>query len=363
MALWELDEFAPPTFLGFVREVLPPNEFRGTRWLPDRTVSDLEFEYILGSFRRPVMASIMGFDSEAPLHGRPGSAARVSGELTPIKRKARIGEKTIIRFLAPRAGLPDAQEAVTQVYTLTSDLLDTIQARMEWIRMQALSTDKVIYDEGGVRFSFDYGITDTLQIDLVAGTDGTGASIVSEMGAAWSNTSTSDPVKTLSALNNRAIALNGAPLAEFVISETQLQYLYLNDNLRDQMRGSGAPTAPLTPAEVQTLLSIWNLPNITTYDVIVQQEAEDGSFSDVRPMAKGQGFLVPSSISVGETLWGPTAESRVLYGTPLAAQAPGVWAETYGTTEPPSEWVKAAAVAFPSMPQANQLAQLKVSSD
>jgi hypothetical protein len=362
MALWELDEFAPPVFLGFVRSVPPPAPFRGTRWLPDRTVSDLEFEYILGANRLPVMAHVMGFDSEAPLHGRPGAASRVTGELTPIKRKARIGEKTIIRFLAPRAGLPDQAEAVSQVYSTTGDLLDAIQARMEWLRMQALSEDKVVYDDSGVKFSFDYGIDDTLQIDLSNETNGAGTSVAAAYSTVWTDTANSDPVSDMATLNNALIAKQGVGLGEVVVSSLALPYLYRNDKLRTAIRGAGAPTAPLAAAEVNLLLQINGLPPISTYDVIVKSEQADGSYVDVRPMATNKLFGVPSSISVGETLWGPTAESRVLYGTPLAGRAPGIWAETYGTTEPPSEWTKAAAVAFPSMPQANQLVQMKIAA-
>src|SRR3954471_23636703 len=101
MALWQLDEFKPPALLGFIRNIPTPQAFIGTRWLPNRVVNDLDFEYILGASKKPVMAHVMGFDSEAPIHGRPGLGERVRGELPPIKRKARFGEKEIIKFLAP----------------------------------------------------------------------------------------------------------------------------------------------------------------------------------------------------------------------------------------------------------------------
>jgi hypothetical protein len=177
MALWELDEFAPPQLLGFVRSLSVPSTFMGARWLPDQTISDLEFQYVLGSFRRPVMATVMGWDAEAPLHARQGAGARVSGELPPIKRKSRIGEKQIIRFLQPRAGTPDQLDAVRSVYVDVAELFDTVQARVEWLRLQALSEDKVVYNEDGVIFSFDFGIDDTFQIDLVTQTNGAGTDV------------------------------------------------------------------------------------------------------------------------------------------------------------------------------------------
>lgn len=366
--LWELDEFKPPQFLGFVRSVPAPNDFLGTRWLPNRTVDDLDFEYVLGSNRRPVMAHVMGFDSEAPIHGRPGAGAKVQGSLPPIKRKSRIGEKELIKFRAPRAGSADQQAAIDSVFTGTVDLLDAIQARVEWLRMQALSEDQVVYDEGGVKFAFDFGVDDEFQIDLTTETDGAGTSVSSEFSTSWTDLTNSNPVLDLQAICQRVQDKTGRRPAEFVCANKAANLLYNNAALRNMIRGSNAPNTVLTRGEVQTLFDLYNLPTIVEYDVVVQSEQDNGEYVDVRPMAQNKAFLVPAGFAgaaaggaVGNnTLWGPTAESIVLFGTTLAGQAPGIWAETYGTTEPPAEWTKAAAVAFPSMPEANTLAQMKL---
>lgn len=362
MALWELDEFKPAQFLGFVRSVPAPNAFTGVRYLPNDTVFDLAFEYVLGAFRRPVMAHVMGWDSEAPIHGRRGAGAKVSGELPPIKRKSRIGEKEIARFLTPRANTPDVQIALDQVYIDTADLLDSIQARVEWLRMQALSEDKVLYDEGGVEFAFDFGIDDEFQIDLsgAAAVDGTGATD-DAFGAKWTDAENSNPVVDLQRICDRIQSKTGRRPRTFVTAQANANLFANNAKMKEMVRGTGAgvPQTMLTPGEVQSLFDQYGLPTIETYDVVIQKENEDGSYSDVRPLATNKGFLLPDGFAAGnKTLWGPTAESRVLYGTPLAGQAPGIWAETYGTTEPPAEWTKAAAVAFPSIPEANLIGQL-----
>lgn len=367
MALWELEEFKPPVFLGYVRAVPPPNAFTGTRWLPNDTISDLEFEYVLGSFNRPVMAHIMGFDSEAPIHGRPGVGSTVRGELPPIKRKKKISEKEIIRFLAPRAGMRDQQEAIDAVYNDTDALLDAVQARVEWLRMQALSEDTVVYDESGVVFEFDFGLDDDFQIDLVTQTDGDGTNVAADYSTVWTDLANSNPVLDLQAICNTIQAKTGRRPVEFVCSQKASNLLLNNAAIRTMVRGAGAPATILTRGEIQTLFDLYDLPTLVTYDVIVQSEQADGTYVDVRPMAENKSFLVPAGFAAGapgspgnKTLWGPTAESRVLYGTPLAGQAPGIWAETYGTTEPPSEWTKVAATAFPSMPEANHIGQMKL---
>jgi hypothetical protein len=358
MALWELDEFKPPQFLGFVRAVPTPVEFVGTRWLPNRPIDELEFNYILGAGRKPVMAHVMGYDSEAPIHGRPGLGAKVSGELPPIKRKARIGEKAIIRFLAPRSGSGDVDTAINSVYNTTAELLDSVQSRLEWLRLQALSEDKVVYNEGGVVFSFDYGIADAFQINTVTGLNGAGVSVASTDRVVGSLTSsTFNPLPWLQYITDQIQITTGTRPRELVVSAQAYGLFLTNTPLRDIIRGTGAPSAVLTGQELDTLLGLYNLPTLTTYDVFVTKENDDGTYTDVRTMAVNKSFLPPPNL--GSTLLGPTAESRVLYGTPLAAAAPGVWAETYGTTEPPAEWVKVAATAFPTLPYADRLGQVQ----
>lgn len=359
MALYELDEFQGPKFLGYVRGVPEPEDFAGQRWLPNETVDDLAFEYIKGVRNKAVMAHVMGFDSEAPIAGKPGLGERVQGELPPIKRKAKITEKELIRFLQPRANSQDKQNAINAVYDHTDRLIEGIQARVEWLRLQALSEDTVVYDEGGVIFEFDYGLDDEFQISLPSQNDGAGTDLSASLGPAWSDVANSTPLADLLFLSNRMRLKTGRAPVEFVCSAKSQGYLQQSASLRALIRGSNAPTAILTMDEINTLFRIYGLPQITTYDVLVTKENADGTTTDVRPLAEDKGFLVPAG-PVGRTLWGPTAESRRLIGTNLASQAPGIIAVTYATEDPPAEWVKAAAVSFPTMPDAHLLGQIEL---
>ena len=85
------------------------------------------------------------------------------------------------------------------------------------------------------------------------------------------------------------------------------------------------------------------------------QRPHHGTATLVRRPSTTSGQAVTDS---NATLFGPTAESLVLFGTPLASHAAGVWAELYGTNEPPAEWTKAVALAFPTMPEANLVGQM-----
>jgi hypothetical protein len=278
-----------------------------------------------------------------------------------------MSEKEIIRFLTPRAGMPDVQQAIDSVYGLTAVLLDSVQARVEWLRMQALSEDTVEYDEGGVIFEFDFGLTDEFQIDLPDQIDGAGTSVAADYGPSWDDTSTATPVLDLGKLCDTMEDETGERPVEFVCSRKAVGYLLANQSVRELIRGTSAPDAVLTMQELNTVFSLYNLPTIVSYDVKVRSENANGTYTDVRTMAEERAFLVPASnpvlpghSGVGATLWGPTAESRPLLGSNLATQAPGIYAVAYGQEEPPSEWVKAVGVAFPTLPGADKLGQMRL---
>jgi hypothetical protein len=355
--IWQLEELQPPLLLPYVRALLPPEAYQGSTWLPDRTHGDVEYQYAIGARQMPVMAHIMGWDSEAPIAGREAAGRKVFGELPPIKRKRRISEKEIIRFMTPRQGTSDQMDALRQLMGSIANLVASVQARVEWLRMQALSEDVLIYDEGGVKWQFDYGITDTYQIDLVTQTDGTGASVAADYGPAWSDVANATPVVDLMHLCDKMQDETGQRPTTLLCSRKYAGYLIDNASIKGWIYPTNAPDRPLLPSEVQSLFTRYDLPNIATYDVTVSAEAHDGSTSTVRPMRQNRAVLLPPG-AVGNTLWGPTAESRALIGTAYSQMAPGLWASTYGVDEPPGEWSKVVAVAFPTMPDAHLLGQM-----
>lgn len=359
MNIWQLEELTPPLLLPYVRALLPLPAYQGATWLPNQMHDDVEYQYIIGAQNIPVMAHVIGWDAEAPIAGREAQGQRVMGELPPIKRKRRISEKEIIRFLTPRTGTADQQTALRGVLGGISNLVASIQARVEWLRMQALSEDAVVYDEGGIKIRFDFGINDEYQIDLVAQTDGAGTSVAADYGPAWSDVDNATPLTDLMTICQKIQDETGQRPQTLLTSRKYANYLLTNDQIKGWTYQTTAPDRPMMPGEVQATMDRYDLPRIQTYDVSVGAEAADGSVTQVRPMRQNAGVLLPG-MPVGNTLWGPTAESRALIGTPYQQMAAGIWASTYGTDEPPGEWSKAVAVAFPTMPNAHLLGQLKL---
>jgi hypothetical protein len=365
--LWQLDAFKPPAFLGFARAAYEavPQTFQGRRWLPAQNVDDLAFEYLLGSNRKQAMATVLSYDSEAPLGQRAGIGERIIGELPPIKRKMRIGEKEIIRFQNPRFGTNDIGNAVDQVYNDTADLIASVQSRVEWMTVQALSEDLLVYDEDGIKFAFDYGVNGDFQWDIPGAVNnhsryGGGATDQAiSVGSAWNDPANATYINDLVRICDLIQTTTGSRPRELVLSLKARNYMFQSAEIKALVRGTaaGVTTIQLTPPEIQGVFDLYDLPRLVTYDVTVTRELKDGSLVDVRPLAENKAFLTQGA-AVGAFLHGPTAESRVLAGGPLSGQQAGIWANTYATDEPPAQWTKVAAVAFPTIPEMNRVGQL-----
>lgn len=351
MALWELEEFALPQFLGFVRNIPVPEQFQGNTWLPPRTVDDIEVTYTKGARDRRVMAKVIAYEAETPFGPKPGLGERIELSLPPIKLKEKIGEREILRFKQPRQGTADVQSAINSIYDSATRLIQSIFSRVEWLQLQALSEPTLAYADNGVLFEVDYGIGKQWNLN----TD-------SELSTWWSDLVNSDPIADLGVFRDYAIDTWGVPPRAIVMSRQAASYILANEKARALVRGTGTPvaTAILSDEEFSRITQLYNLPAIVTYDVQVEDEAHDGTISTVRTMAADRAFLVPAS-PIGETLWGPTAEAiSDLVGTTLSELAPGVIAKTYGQEDPPAEFVKAAGVALPSLPSAELVQQVKV---
>jgi hypothetical protein len=308
------------------------------------------------------MAAVMGWDSEAPIAGRKGwaegqPAAVVRGELPPIKRKTKLSEKEIIKFRQPRPGTSDRDDVLNYVYNLATDLVTGIQSRVEWLGMQAISEDVLVIDNEGVDVGVDFGIPTTQQFNV--NTD-------DNLSTWWTVTTgtPANPVTDLDYVCNAYEVTHGFRPARMICDQTTNLLLLQNDTLRDLIRGPGAPTLRLTQDELDALFAIYQLPTISPYNVVLYDENHDGSLTAVRPFNRNKAVLLPpAGVEIGNVLYGPTAESRSIPGIAYSQYAPGIVGTVYGQDEPPAEYVKVAAVAFPTLPGAQYIVQMRIRND
>lgn len=332
-----LEEFKPATLIGYIKNLPEPESWIGSRFLPNDNIDDVDFEYILGAYQRPVMASILAWDSEAPIAGKKG-ITKVTGELPPIKRKIHVEEKELIKFFRPRVGTGDRQNAINDIYNYVDEMVMAVRGRMEWLRWKALSTGQVVYDEGGIKFTIDYGCPSALQ-ETLAGNN------------RWSVVATANPISDLRRWKQDYIDNNGIAPGYMVMSSATQLYLLQNESIRQLI--TNYTTQYISDAQLAQLLTVFGLPEIVIFDAQIQSEANNGVLSTSRFVAEDLVILLPpSGYNLGKVLVGPTAESIASGIADNSAKQEGVIAQVYETNEPPSVWIKASATAFPTLPGA-----------
>lgn len=332
-----LEEFTPDTLIGYVRNIPEPENWIGNQFLPAKTINDLRFEYIKGGYEKPIMANIMAWDAEAPIAGKKGITT-ISGEMPPIKRKIKVEEKELIKFFAPRAGLGDREQAISDIYDLVDQMVLACRARMEWLRWQAIATGAVTYNEEGVIFTVDYGVPGS-QKETLSGT------------ARWSDLDDSDPLGDLERWAEAHVTNTGIRPARALMSLKSRNYLLKNEAIRQIITSD--KNIYISPQQLNDVLANFELPQIITYDAKVLTENNNGTRTESRFLPEDVLVLLPSAnYEIGNLLQGPTAEALATLKLDSSTKPEGVIATVYSKEDPPSFWIKAAATAFPTLPGA-----------
>ncbi len=74
-----------------------------------------------------------------------------------IKRKIKIPERTLIALESPRNDNEEA-DMIRRIFNDVDNLVASVRTRVEAMRMEALSTGKILINENGVKASIDYGM-------------------------------------------------------------------------------------------------------------------------------------------------------------------------------------------------------------
>ncbi|WP_349399020.1 major capsid protein, partial [Clostridium perfringens] len=128
----------------------------GDTLFPARKIQDIKFDMITGANGLPVSASVHAFDTETELASRE-VLQKGAAELALIKRKIAIGEREIIAINNPR--MDSEQKAlVMELFKDGDKMVESVQTRIEAMRMELLSSGKINVKENGVSITLDYSV-------------------------------------------------------------------------------------------------------------------------------------------------------------------------------------------------------------
>lgn len=309
----------------------------GETLFPEVKHDTLDFSYLVGASSLPVVAAVHAFDTEAEIGSR--EAAKQALEAAYIKRKMQITEKDLIALQFPRT--PGEQQYLTQrVFNDIDSLVQSVKARVELMRMEALTTGKLTLNENGLNATIDYHVPEDHQEALASDSLWTSqtADIIGDL-ERWQD---SLDEKATRALTSSKI------LGQMLRNSKIIGYLFGKDSGRIPTR-----------ADLNAFLAQHDLPQIATYDSKYRKQNANGTYTTARYFNENK-FVMFGPGTLGETLYGPTPEESrmVREGNEQVKIVDKVIAMVYEEgLDPISTWTKAAATAIPSFPEANNVFQ------
>lgn len=302
---------------------------------PEQKIDALEIEMLKGANNLPVAASVHSFDTETEIASREGINAAIQ-DLALIKRKQKISEKELIVLNAPRSNSEERQ-VITRIFNDVDGLVNGVRARVEALRMEALSTGKIVLNENGVKGTIDFVVPSAQKSSKT-----------------WLS-GTPKILEDITDMVNAVVTGSGFRPTRVLTSQKILNGILKDDRIRKAMYGVNAEkVANLN--DLNQLLVSQGLPKIATYDGMYRVQGENGKYTTKRYFKEDAFVLMPEG-KLGDTFYGLTAEEVRLRNTPGVdiEMFGNILTQHYTTNDPVAEWIKAVATAMPSFPAANQI--------
>ena len=331
-----LEIFDTKGIIDYLKDRVYPT-YMGTELFPEEKRDELKFDELSEGSNIPVIASVHAFDAEAEIGTR--EAQEKSMELALIKRKMQLKEEEIIKILHPRTN-QEKKRLINNVYADIDNLVQSVIARVELMRMEIVAKGTVTLEENGLTAVLNYGVPEEHK---AANVD-------------WSSAE-SDPISDIMTWFNKL----GTKPTRVITSNTVLAKLTRHPNVVAALYGNGAKRIA-TAGELNNYLESLGLPKIYTNDDTYRKQLANGKYETRRFFPENCFSMIPGE-TLGKTIYGPTAEETRL------STKPGIDVEAIGKilaimyeegTDPVSTWEKAVATALPSLACADKIFQAEI---
>ena len=147
----------------------------GSRFLPSENTYDMEWNETVIE-RQADMADLVDAGAELPLTDRD-PVRRVSGSIADMGQSYILTKKELAA-MSDKGNEGRRKMAVQQVLKKTAQLKSNIDARVEWLRWQALGNGAMIYDKSGIKLGVDFGVPEANKVTAATAWGADGATIL-----------------------------------------------------------------------------------------------------------------------------------------------------------------------------------------
>lgn len=319
--LAQLESFKNPAFTETINRVPINPEYIGARFLPLVPTYDLDF-FETSILERLDMAPIVDPSAELPLTDRDGGK-KIAGEVADIGQQVIVTKKELRALKSSNALERQLMEA--QLLGKSATMKKNVDARIEWMRWQALGLGALTYTKAGkVILSIDFGVPAGNKVTPAIKWDQANCTIL-------------DDYQTWVAAYK---VTNGVRPSAFVTSAAVITKMKTDATVRLNLKGSSDML--ITTVELNQFLADNDLPPVVAYDesAIIRNPA-DGSRTTSRFLNQKTGVFLREGGDIGTQLLGPTLENDM---------NPGIFGKTIATEIPVTmELIRVVAASIPKI--------------
>lgn len=319
------DFFSNPLFTETIKEVPVVATYIGQRFLPIEETFDISFNETVID-RQADMADIVDNGAELPLTDRD-PVRRVSGEITDMGQSYVVSKKELAAMM-DKGNAAKAKLAVAQLLNKTAQVKQNLDARIEWLRWQALGTGVLAYDKAGIKLACDFGVPAGNKVTAATKWNDTNPTIITNY-EKW--------VQDYQDLNGEAPDV-------FVTSITVIRAVMNDGAVRKAV--SGLTDKYITVVELNAWLVARGLPPMEAFDskVTYRDVYSGGVRTTARLLDEKKGVFLKEGGAVGSQLMGPTYENDM---------NPGIFARTFTMERPVREVIEVVGASFPKISNPN----------
>lgn len=311
--------FQNPLFTKAIKEIPVEARYIGSRFLPAEDTYDIDFHETIFE-RQADMADIVDNGAELPLTDRD-PLRKVSGEIADLGQSYIVTKKEIAALKDKSSNDGKRKIAEKQLLGKVATIKKNLDARIEWMRWQALGNGQMVYDKAGIKFGVDFGVE------------------FKKTAAVRWNDVDPDIIKDYETWVQNYVDQNGVVPSTYVTSLKAMRVIMNDPKVRLYVTGSSDQLITLTM--LNEFLAGYQLPTIEAFDsTVTYRDPNTGERSQSRLLAENKGIFLREGGEIGVQLMGPTVENDM---------NPGIYARTFTMERPMREVVEVVAASFPKI--------------
>jgi hypothetical protein len=311
--------FKNPLFTGTIQEIPVKADYIGTRFLPIEETYDTKFHESVIT-RQADMANIVSADAEFPLTDRD-PLRHVSGEIADIAQSY-IVTKEEMGALMDKGNEGRRKLAEKQLLNKARTIKENVDARIEWLRWQALGEGGVTYSKNGIYLTSDFGVNFKK----------TAANRWNDVGA----TIIADYEKYV----QEYVDANGVMPHVFITSLKAIRAVANNAGVQKAITGNDYQM--VTIEQLNAFLVDRGLPRMEAFDtkVTYRDPNNAGNRTTARLLNENKGVFLREGGEIGVQLLGPTVENDM---------NPGIYGRSFRLERPMRDVIEVVASSFPKV--------------